>query len=472
MQHTAAPAPADRSTGVDPAHRPAHFDQLLGLEDTPALIEQRDDHAETAPAILNRPGPIERQWLTTTECRVLARPAIWPKGGEPFATFRDGAGRALPCIDHGDGRVGIPFSLSEAYETFVMERWTTANGASRLPPRLLDLYYRCKPLLPRAWQLAARRRWMTFQRRPDFPRWPFDDSVERLVRFYGTCALRALRRSAVGFRWFWPNGMRAAAILTHDVEGSSGLRNALHVAEIEERHGFRSSFNVVYDWYPIDWGILRELSARGHEIGSHALHHDRSLFRNRAEFERQLPALRLSVEKLGASGFRSPATHRVPEWVAELPVDYDVTMSLSDPYEAQPGGTCSFWPFFIGDVLEMPYTLPQDHTVFTLLGRRNSRLWIEQMARLKRSFGLIQCVTHPDAEYLGDRRHETVYREFLDVLRCQDDIWHALPRDVCQWWRARAASDALPGLAPSRGQIVASPESSLAVLEPPARGAA
>ncbi len=433
------------------------------------LIEQRGDcmrPADDGPAIISHPGTAPHQWLTAPECRVLARPRP-TAGAEAFATFRDTAGHDLACLDHGDGRVELPFSLSEAYESFVLERWVVHTRTRRLPTRILNIYYRCKPLLPRAVQLSVRRRWTTFKGTPDFPRWPHDDSVERLARFYAACVLRTLRRSGVSFRWFWPNGYHAAAILTHDIEGISGMRNALRVAELEERHGLRSSFNVVGDWYPIDRGVLRELSARGHEIGSHALHHDRSLFSSRAEFERQLPLLRGSVADLGASGFRSPATHRVPEWFAELPVEYDLTMPLSDPYEAQPGGTCSAWPFFIGPVLEMPYTLPQDHTLFTLMGRRDSSQWVEQMLRVKRSFGLIQCLSHPDLGYLADRRNETSYREFLEVLRSQDDIWHALPREVSRWWRARAAGESLPGLALARGRLATAHGSNLAVIRPP-----
>ena len=83
----------------------------------------------------------------------------------------------------------------------------------------------------------------------------------------------------------------AALILTHDVETGDGLRRALELADLEQERGFRSSFNVVAGDYPIDDGILRELTDRGFEIGLHGLHHDRSLFSSRAEFERQLPAL-------------------------------------------------------------------------------------------------------------------------------------------------------------------------------------
>ena len=159
---------------------------------------------------------------------------------------------------------------------------------------------------------------------------------------------------------------------------------------------------MVGDWYPIDHGILAELTGRGFEIGVHGVFHDRSMFASRESFEAQQPALAGAGSELGAVGFRSPATHRVVDWLEELPVSYDCTIPMSDPYEPQPGGCCSPWPFFLGDVVELPYTLPQDHTLFTLLRHRTPDLWIEQLDRLERANGLAQCLSHPDPGYLGD----------------------------------------------------------------------
>jgi peptidoglycan/xylan/chitin deacetylase (PgdA/CDA1 family) len=363
--------------------------------------------------------------------------------------------------------VHLPFSFTEAYENFVIERWATTHVRRRLSSKQLDAYYRIKRLVPRRLQLALRRRLIRWQGAPTFPRWPYDDSVERLVLFYAACVLRALQVEEIAFDWFWPNGARAAAILTHDVEGSAGLANALRIADLEERRGFRSSFNIVGNWYPIDWGVVRELRDRGHEIGSHALYHDRSLFSSRSAFERQLPELRQIVDTLGAVGFRSPATHRVPEWIHELPIEYDATMPLSDPYEPQPGGVCTSWPFFLGDVVELPYTLPQDHTLFNLMRNRTAAPWITQLKRVKASFGLVQCVSHPDPGYLGDRKKELIYEEFLDALAAEDGLWHALPREVARWWRARAAGRALPSLRLVQGTVIRGPDGVTAHLRPP-----
>jgi peptidoglycan/xylan/chitin deacetylase (PgdA/CDA1 family) len=267
-------------------------------------------------------------------------------------------------------------------------------------------------------------------------------SVSQLARFYATCALRVAGADEGSFAWFWPDGHRAAVVLTHDVEDVGGIRLALELADLEQERGFRSSFNFGA-WYQIDPGVLRELNERGFEVGMHGLTHDRALFASREAFEERLPALTALAKRLGAVGFRSPATHRVFEWLSELPVEYDCTMPNSDPYEPIPGGCCSIWPFSIGPVVELPYTLPQDHTLLTLLGHRSPELWLKQATAIEREYGLIQCVSHPDPGYLGDLDKRAIYAAFLEGLAERDGLWRALPREVAAWWRRRATSDPL-----------------------------
>ena len=101
----------------------------------------------------------------------------------------------------------------------------------------------------------------------------------------------------------------------------------------------------------------------------------------------QLPQVAAWANEIGAVGFRSPSTHRVFDWLGELPLEYDCTIPHSDPYEPIPGGTCTPWPFFIGDVIELPYTLPQDHTLFTILNQRTIDTWVRQAHRLKSASG-------------------------------------------------------------------------------------
>ena len=44
--------------------------------------------------------------------------------------------------------------------------------------------------------------------------------------------------------------------------------------------------------------------------------------------------------------------------------------------------------------------------VFTLLGHRTIDIRQVEVERLERSYGLIQCLTHPDPGYLGEPANE------------------------------------------------------------------
>lgn len=323
------------------------------------------------------------------------------------------------------------------YALLVSEGWREKRCAGSLPSWALDAFYRLKPLLPRRSQLALRKLLIRLKPTDCFPAWPFEPAGWSLMQLAVADELLARGCSSIRFPWFWPSGMTAAATLTHDVESEEGLAHASEVASWEERHGLRSSFNVVGDWYPIDSGQLRALVRRGHEIGAHGIHHDRSLFASRESFERQLPLLRELAERLGAVGFRSPATHRVVNWLAELPFAYDCTMPHSDPYEPVPGGTATILPFFHREVVELPYTAPQDHTLFNLLGHDDSVLWREQFQRVAACHGLFQALTHPDPECLGRAKVGRAYRELLQTIAGREDVWFALPREVAAWWRSR-----------------------------------
>jgi peptidoglycan/xylan/chitin deacetylase (PgdA/CDA1 family) len=382
-------------------------------------------------------------WLRTADgWQLLARPRdLESRGGEELLRFvlpsRDGVSAWLDP----DGAVRVPFDFDEAYRYYVTEAWRPHGSVRALSPRQLQLYYRVKRLFPRQWLLSARRVFMRRSGLPTFPAWPLDESVVRLVRFYALCLLAAAGETRGHFRWFWPGSYRAGLMLTHDVESSAGLRLAVDVADLEQERGFRSSFNIVGAEYPIDIGIVRELDARGFEIGLHGLHHDRSLFSSRAEFERQLPRLRDAARELGTVGFRSPATHRVVEWLPELPASYDCTMFHSDPYEPQPGGCCTLWPFRLGPIVELPYSLPQDHTLFTLLRERTADTWLGLVDAIEERFGLVHSLSHPDPGYLGEPDHRSLYVEFLDALTDRPRLWRALPRDVAAWWRRRETAE-------------------------------
>jgi len=424
--------------------------------------------AETELDLESGPGDGADSWLIAGDWRLYARPRLaGAPAGKELERFHLPDGSTVAAIlDEDQSRPWIPFDLDEAYLNYVSEAWRGGLAPQSLASWKLRAYYAAKPLIPRRVQIAARRAYTKRIRLPEFPAWPLDESVTRLLRFYAYCLLLAADEESLEFRWFWPANFRAAAILTHDVESAEGLRLAPELADLEEERGLRSSFNIVANWYPIDEGVLRELRERGFEIGLHGLRHDYSLFTTHDAFQRQLPQVEAAARAFEAVGFRSPSTHRVHDWLGELPLSYDCSVPHSDPLEPMPGGSCTLWPFFIGDLVEMPYTLPQDHTLFTVLGRKTAEDWLKQVDAIESRNGLIQCLSHPDPGYLGDPGKRAFYTELLDALAERPQLWKPLPRELADWWRRRDAVEPADDL--SYGLIRREDDGPFATLEAPA----
>jgi hypothetical protein len=107
--------------------------------------------------------------------------------------------------------------------------------------------------------------------------------------------------------------------------------------------------------------------------------------------------------------------------------------------EAQRGGCCTVFPYFIGRILELPLTTTQDYSLFHILGEYSIDLWEKQIALITEKHGLVSFIVHPD--YVMEGRALAVYNDLLDYvsrLRDERNVWVALPRDVNRWWRERS----------------------------------
>jgi peptidoglycan/xylan/chitin deacetylase (PgdA/CDA1 family) len=285
-----------------------------------------------------------------------------------------------------------------------------------------------------------RRRHAARRARHEFPAWPIESL---LVDHQHEVFRRKLEESGaaeVPFVGYWPDGHRFAAIVSHDVEGPDGIANIPRVLEIERRHGIVSCWNFCAEWYEIPAGTFETVRGAGCEVGLHGILHDGKLFRDRASFEANLPKIHRYLKRWDAVGFRSPATHRNPDWMPELGCLYDGSFPDTDPFEPQAGGCCSIFPYFIEDLVELPITLVQDHTLWEILDDESIDPWTEKSEWIAANHGLVQLLVHPDY-LLSDARLE-LYDSFLGWLSGLADRgngWHALPREVAEWWRQRAA---------------------------------
>jgi peptidoglycan/xylan/chitin deacetylase (PgdA/CDA1 family) len=311
--------------------------------------------------------------------------------------------------------------------------------ASRLSP-VFQIYYRLRPLIP----LGLRHLLQRGRKLVVSDRWCYPDAFfQQMVSCVGQ---RTERLTTIHP---WPEGASFAFVLTHDVEDQEGMRNIAKIAAMEEDLGFRSSWNIVPYKYRIDVGLIRDLQSRSFEIGIHGYNHDGKLYASRRTFARRAVAINQALRQYGAVGFRSPMVHRNLEWLQLLDIEYDASCFDADPYQAMPGGVGSIWPFEIGKFVELPYTLPQDHTLFIARGERDGTTWLRKLEFIARNSGLALMLTHPD--YMTSDLYLNIYRDFLIAVRQQRDFWHALPREVVAWWQTRRrsvlalANDGAPG---------------------------
>ncbi len=328
----------------------------------------------------------------------------------------------------------LPAILAEGQ--FGPDHWRL-SGAKRV-------YYGVRALLP-TWTRSILRRLLVAGRKNESSlQWPIEDRYVRHQFDTVRWLLEEKGVESVRYLHFWPDGKRFAFVLTHDVEANHGQQFVREIANLEEGLGFRSSFNFVPELYPVDVDLLEELRERGFEVGVHGLKHDGKLFSSETTFLRRAERINRYLKEWGAAGFRSPMTHRNPEWMQALEIEYDSSFFDTDPFEPIPGGTMSIWPFMMGRFVELPYTLVQDHTLLVTLGETTPKLWLEKVEFIRRYSGMALSLTHPD--YLRDPSRLAVYERFLRAMRDRDDYWHALPREVARWWRARAEAESLNAL--------------------------
>ncbi|MCL4760193.1 MAG: hypothetical protein KJ018_00120 [Burkholderiales bacterium] len=302
-------------------------------------------------------------------------------------------------------------------------------------------YYLVRPLLPvtvrKHLQRAALQGWNSIP----FPRWPVDTSVEDLMDATWRILLRATNRSELPFIWYWPDGMTAACIMTHDVETAAGRDYCAQLIRMEQRVDIRSAFEIVpEERYDVPDAFLAAIRELGCEICLHGLNHDGRLFNSREVFLERAAKINAYAASWGARGFRSPVMYRNLDWLHELAFSYDMSVPNVAHLDPQRGGCCTVMPYFIGEIVELPLTTIQDYSLFHILNLRSLDLWRQQCATVSARHGLISFIIHPD--YVNEPWSAAIYEELLDdlaALREDEGVWIALPRDVDDWWRARRA---------------------------------
>jgi hypothetical protein len=259
----------------------------------------------------------------------------------------------------------------------------------------------------------------------------------------------------------WPDGKKFAFVLTHDVESTVGLRKCRELMQLDLEFGFRSSFNLVPEGDYRDPRELREeLTQNGFEVGIHDLRHDGRLYQSEREFKRKAVSINRYLADWGAVGFRSAFMLHKLDWLHELNIEYDTSTFDTDPFEPQPEGRHTIFPFWVpqpgtnhqspiancsagarNGYIELPYTLPQDSTLFVLLQEKTPEIWMRKLDWIAQHGGMALVDVHPDYLCFDDamaRPREypvTHYKSFLDYVSRQYDgaFWNTTPREVARF---------------------------------------
>jgi Glycosyl transferase 4-like domain len=332
------------------------------------------------------------------------------------------------------------------------------------------VYYALKPLLPSRLRLAMRRLRANHLRKRCAGIWPICEPAGKRPESWPG----------------WPDGKEFAFVLSHDVEGTRGLERCRRVAEIEMESGFRSSFNFIPNGeYRVPADLLAWLRENGFEIGVHDLYHDGGLFRSQRVFERHAGDINRQLKEWSAVGFRAGFMHHKLDWLHALDIEYDASTFDIDPFEPQPDGVQTVFPFWVpkpdpeADALrnnedagcdppgagktsdgtrktrgymELPYTLVQDYNLFVVLKERGTDIWREKLRWLAGKGALAMLDTHPDyMEMPGGNPSPyeypvSLYQSFLAHVRTEyaGRYWSALPKEVASYCRTFCPKQARP----------------------------
>ena len=297
-----------------------------------------------------------------------------------------------------------------------------------------EIYYELKPMIPRRLQIWLRSKITLLKRRAYSKEWPI---------------LQKAAQSPQGWSG-WPDRKQFALILTHDVDTARGQQICRELMNLEIELGFRSSFNFVPERYKVPSDLRADLVNNGFEICVHGLNHDGKLFRSRKIFKERSIKINHYLKDWKAVGFRSPAMHHNLGWIHDLDIQYDMSTFDTDPYEPQSDGVSTIFPFWVGansnenGYVELPYTLPQDFTLFVLMKERDINVWIKKAKWIAEAGGMILINTHPDYMNFKDQKgavdeypvkyYENFLRFIMDNYGGQ--YWNVLPKEMAQFWKS------------------------------------
>jgi hypothetical protein len=118
-----------------------------------------------------------------------------------------------------------------------------------------------------------------------------------------------------------------------------------------------------------------------------------------------------------------------------------------DPFEPQSDGVDTIFPFQVtygsngAGYVELPYTLPQDFTLFILMQELDITIWQQKLGWIAAHGGMALLNTHPDyMRFSPDKMEQEVYpadlyKDFLEHVRRRYEgrYWHVRPCEMAAY---------------------------------------
>jgi hypothetical protein len=347
-----------------------------------------------------------------------------------------------PHVSVAKRELCLPFDLQQVVDNLRLERYarTDAEGGSYLDSAINSAYYLIRPLLPVAVRKHLQRARLNGWRDIRFPHWPVDCTVDNLFTELLNLSLRGQQWKEIPFIWYWPDGAPSCAIMTHDVETTTGRDFCGTLMDLDDRYGIKAAFQVVPEQrYEVTSQYLESITARGFEFGVQDLNHDGRLYKDHGQFMSRVKKINEYGRKWGTRGFRAGVLYRREEWFDALDFSFEMSVPNVAHLDPQHGGCCTVMPYFIGNLLEVPVTTTQDYSLFFILKQHSIDLWRRQIQMIMEKYGLISFIIHPDY-IIGERERETyeTLLKYLSQLRDEKGIWTTVPSELDRWWRQRA----------------------------------
>jgi glycosyltransferase involved in cell wall biosynthesis len=133
-------------------------------------------------------------------------------------------------------------------------------------------------------------------------------------------------------------------------------------------------------------------------------------------------------------------------WLHQLGVEYDASTFDTDPFEPEPDAVGTIFPFWVpgpnkSGFVELPYTLPQDFTLFVVLREPNIDIWKKKLDWVAMRGGMALLNTHPDyicfeGQPKKDEFPAAFYEEFLTYAREKyaGAYWSNTPCEVARFY--------------------------------------